>query len=65
MSGHQNAGQNHNIKIANSSFEDVVEFRSSLSLLYSSRSNYRFNTIGYRTCQKQIVKNAPTTVATS
>jgi hypothetical protein len=27
MSGHQIAGRNHNIKIANRTFEDVVKFR--------------------------------------
>jgi hypothetical protein len=27
MSHHENAGQNHNIKIANKSFENVVKFR--------------------------------------
>jgi hypothetical protein len=27
LSRHQNAGQNHNIKIANRSFENVVQFK--------------------------------------
>jgi hypothetical protein len=27
LSHHQNAGQNHNIKIANRSFENVVQFK--------------------------------------